>query len=82
MLMYLSVVVVVVAAANADDNDNDNDDDLLLVHSEMSRLKVAMKAEQIIFARDCKKVDSQCDRIRQFLIVLSYILSFKSGHNI
>ena len=57
MLMYLSVVVVVVvvAAANADDNDNDNDDDLLLVHSEMSRLKVAMKAEQIIFCSRLQK---------------------------
>ena len=56
MLMYLSVVVVVVvvAAANADDNDND-DDDLLLVHSEMSRLKVAMKAEQIIFCSRLQK---------------------------
>ena len=53
MLMYLSVVVV--AAANADDNDNDNDDDLLLVHSEMSRLKVAMKAEQIIFCSRLQK---------------------------
>ena len=53
MLMYLSVVVVVVAAANADDNDND--DDLLLVHSEMSRLKVAMKAEQIIFCSRLQK---------------------------
>ena len=52
MLMYLSVVVV--AAANADDNDND-DDDLLLVHSEMSRLKVAMKAEQIIFCSRLQK---------------------------
>ena len=54
MLMYLSVVVVVVvvAAANADDND---DDDLLLVHSEMSRLKVAMKAEQIIFCSRLQK---------------------------
>ena len=56
MLMYLSVVVVVVvvAAANADDNDND-DDDLLLVHSEMSRLKVAMKAEQITFCSRLQK---------------------------
>ena len=56
MLMYLSVVVVVVvvAAANADDNDND-DDDLLLVHSEMSRLKVAMRAEQIIFCSRLQK---------------------------
>ena len=56
MLMYLSVVVVVVvvAAANADDNDND-DDDLLLVHSEMLRLKVAMKAEQIIFCSRLQK---------------------------
>ena len=51
MLMYLSVVVV--AAANADDNDND--DDLLLVHSEMSRLKVAMRAEQIIFCSRLQK---------------------------